>query len=153
MSSAKRRGQARGQAPADARGGGRRRGNPARGRVAPFDGPASRGSQSGAGTQPQISHPAPSSQPPSDAGPQDPTQGSAAGSQPAAPGAAAPRDPARDPVNIPRATDAIRNVDMPGSFYNIDGLVCSKYFFPIQHPRITDLPHVSCLHRALRLVM
>ncbi|KAK5099191.1 Protein argonaute [Lithohypha guttulata] len=124
MSSARRRGQARGQAP-EANDPARRGMNPARGRVAPFDGPASRGSASGAGAQSQISGPAPGSRRGSNAGSQAGSQG---GSQaPSAPVSSRPAmataglDPAREGPPA-RATDAIRFVDMPASFYNIDNM-------------------------------
>ena len=144
MSSAKRRGQARGQVP-EAGGGAGRRGrgsNPARGRVAPFDGPASRGSGSAAGTQSQVAGSATGSRRDSDAGSQAPAQpASVAGSQSAAQVAPIARDPAREGPP-PRATDSIKNIDMPASFYNIDGLVSSQPFpFPnkahIHHTKST----------------
>lgn len=100
------------------------RGQPSRGRAIPqLDGPASRGGASrgsgtgsAAGTQSQISGPPPS-QSPSAA----PSQ-----SQAAIPMA---RDPAREGAR-PRATDVIKNVDMPASFYNIDNQV--SHFTRIQ---------------------
>lgn len=129
MSSAKRRGQARGQdtpgGNASGRRGGRDRGNTPRGRAAPvtpFDGPASRGSGSGAGTQSQISGPAGGSRRGSTARSQTGAPSTTA-SQPAAQASGPPpRDPAREGP-APRRTDVIKNVDMPASFYNIDGLV------------------------------
>lgn len=115
MSSARRRGQARGQDPTNQP---RRGPNPARGRVAPFDGPASRGSASGAGSQSQVSGPAPSSRRGSNAGSQAGSQApSAAPSQPAA--RTTGLDPAREGP-VARVTDVIRFVDMPASFYNIN---------------------------------
>lgn len=121
MSSAKRRGQARGNAPQGSadRGRGSRGPNPARGRVAPFDGPASRGSGSGAGSQSQVSGPPAASRRTSDVGSQAASQSAAQSTAQAAPMA---RDPAREGP-APRATDGIKNVDMPASFYNIDGQV------------------------------
>lgn len=114
MSSARRRGRARGNAGDENQ---QRRGsNPARGRVAPFDGPASRGSGSAAGSQSRASGP------PSQAGTHPPSH---AGTQVAQETARVPaRDPAREGP-APRATDALKNIDMPASFYNIDGLVSS----------------------------
>ncbi|KAK5953946.1 Protein argonaute [Knufia fluminis] len=123
MSSSKRRGQARGQAPEVGGSQARRGPNPARGRVAPFDGPASRGTGSAAGTQSQVTGSAGGSRRGSNAGTQVPSQtGSATGGQSAAQVVPIARDPAREGP-APRATDAIKNVDMPASFYNIDGLV------------------------------
>lgn len=99
-----------------------RRGNaPARGRVAPFDGPASRGSGSAAGTQSQMSGPASTSRRSSNAGSVAGSQAPAAPTQSQAPTPAA-RDPAREGPAL-RATDVIKNVDMPASFYNIDAQV------------------------------
>ena len=142
MSSAKRRGQARGQPPEIGGSAARRGPNPARGRVAPFDGPASRGSGSAAGTQSQVSATGSGSRRGSNAGTQVLSQagsaaGSVAGSQSAAPIAPIARDPAREGP-APRATDAIKNVDVPASFYAIDGVshdsiyhslpcTCAKY--------------------------
>lgn len=136
MSSAKRRGQARGNAPEGSgnQGRGSRGPNPARGRVAPFDGPASRGSGSGAGSQSQsqVSGPPATSRRSSNAGSQAPSQSaSQPASQPVAQTAPMARDPAREGP-APRATDGIRNVDMPASFYNIDGQVSS-------HPFLTQI--------------
>lgn len=128
--SARRRGQARGNAGGNAPDGsnqqGRRGPNPNRGRVAPFDGPASRGSGSGGGAQSLTSGPQ-SSRPPSQPGSNAGQSQTSAQPQPAAQPAqqvAAPvaRDPALE-ISIVRATDSIRNVDMPASFYNIDNLV------------------------------
>ncbi|KAK5089548.1 Protein argonaute [Exophiala xenobiotica] len=124
MSSAKRRGQARGQDPEVGGSAARRGPNPARGRVAPFDGPASRGSGSAAGTQSQVAGSATGSRRGSNAGTQAPSQpDSAAGSQSqsAAQVASIARDPAREGPAA-RATDSARNVDLPASFYNIDNL-------------------------------
>lgn len=144
MSSAKRRGQARGQAP-DVGGSAPRRGpNPARGRVAPFDGPASRGSGSAAGTQSQVTGSAAGSRRGSNAGTQAPSQaGSVAGSQSQAAAQVAPiaRDPAREGP-VPRTTDPLRNVDMPASFYNIDNLVSQGSFFIFPQ----TLPTSSTMH-------
>lgn len=123
MSSSKRRGQARGDAPQGFgnRGAGGRVANPARGRVAPFDGPASRDSGSGAGSQSQsqVSGPPAVSRSASAAGSQAPSHSAPQSIAQAAPIA---RDPAREGP-APRATDGIKNVDMPASFYNIDGQV------------------------------
>lgn len=128
--SARRRGQARGNAPDTSNPQARRGPNPARGRVAPFDGPASRGSGSGGGAQSRTPAPPappaqPSSNPPSrpgsDAGQsQSSAQAASQPTQQVAPPIA--RDPALDRP-VARATDSIKNIDMPASFYNIDGLV------------------------------
>lgn len=123
MSSAKRRGQARGNAPGDSGNRPSRGPNPARGRVAPFDGPASRGSGSGAGSQSQASGPPAGSRRPSDAGSRAPSQpATQPPSQSVAQTPLIGRDPAREGP-APRATDGIKNVDMPASFYNIDDMV------------------------------
>lgn len=127
--SARRRGQARGNAADTSDPQARRGPNPARGRVAPFDGPASRGSGSGGGSQSRTSAPPtsnPRSRQGSDAGQ---SQGNTqAGLQPAAEVAPqAPRDPALEAPRA-RATDSIKNIDMPASFYNIDGLVSYMFF-------------------------
>lgn len=118
-SNARSRGQARGQ-PAN-QSNQPHRGNAARGRVIPsFDGPASRGSGSAAGSQSQVSAPAGGSRRASNAGANPSSQVPAAtSSQVAIPAA---RDPAREGP-APRATDVIKNVDMPASFYNIDNQV------------------------------
>ena len=149
MSSAKRRGQARGQAP-DVGGSAPRRGpNPARGRVAPFDGPASRGSGSAAGTQSQVTGSAAGSRRGSNAGTQAPSQaGSVAGSQSQAAAQVAPiaRDPAREGP-VPRTTDSLRNVDMPASFYNIDNLVSQGSFFI--SPYTIPTRQAQCMDRLL----
>lgn len=79
-----------------------------RGRVAPFDGPASRGSNSAAGSQGR-------SRTNSNAG------------QTAQPATAITRDPAREGTG-PLLTDSIRNVDMPASFYAINGVVSHDPF-------------------------
>lgn len=152
MSSAKRRGQARGNAPEGSgnRGRGGRSPNPARGRVAPFDGPASRGSASGAGSQSQsqFSGPPASSGRGSQAGSQAPSQPA---SQPAAQVALIGRDPAREGP-APRATDGIKNVDMPASFYNIDGQVSSHpilaqvFVHIVSNVQACVTAHRLCLH-------
>lgn len=149
MSSAKRRGQARGNAPGGSanRGRGGRGPNPARGRVAPFDGPASRGSGSAAGSQSQASAPAAaaaSSRRSSSAGSQS---GSQPPSQAAAQAAPMARDPAREGP-APRTTDGIKNVDMPASFYNIDGQVSSALLADLV-PSQTKKHHLLTLNSIL----
>ena len=114
-----------------------------------FDGPASRGSASGTGTSGRRD-----SNPPSMTSGQGTPQGGFApqGSQPGSrrssisggqtQPAAAPRrlDPALDPERVPRTTDALKNVDLPASFYEVDNLVshdvsssahCSKVVFHV----------------------
>lgn len=147
MSSAKRRGQARGNAP-DGAGRPSRGPNPARGRVTPFDGPASRGSGSGAGSQSQASGPPGASRRPSDAGSRAPSQPA---SQPAS--AQTPligRDPAREGPAA-RATDNIKNVDMPASFYNIDGMV-SRPYTPSQSLSIHPLFYAQLLSSCILFI-
>ena len=160
MSSAKRRGQARGQA-TEGNNPARRGPNPARGRVAPFDGPASRGSGSGAGAQSQTSAPTATSRRSSNAGSQAPSQ---AGSQ--APSAAASQPAGREPIlragdparegPAPQRTDVIKNVDMPASFYNINEQYAVTNFvkrpgfnttgkaiqLPVNSYQVTQLPSV-----------
>lgn len=91
-----------------------------RGRVAPYDGPASRGSNSAAASQSRASA-APTQSPARSRSNSNATQ-SQAGSQVAQPMAALPRDPAREGPG-PLLTDSIKNVDMPASFYSINGMV------------------------------
>jgi len=106
-------------------------------RLAPsgFDGPASRGSASGTGSQGRRPSNAPSvgsgrGSPNTSQGgaaaPQAPSQTSVPSQLPsqAQTGAALQGDPARDVQ--PRYTDSLRNIDLPASFYEIDKLVSLK---------------------------
>jgi hypothetical protein len=113
------RGRARGQ-PTDDSDSASRLSVPAGG----FDGPASRGSGSatsgrvastgsGRGTSP---------------GAQTPVQSNDGARQSSTSGTQAPRhDPALDPSRIPRATDAVRNVDLPASFFNVNRTVSTNF--------------------------
>ena len=125
-----------------------------------FDGPASRGSASGTG----ASGPRRGSNPPSvGSGTQPPEGGfapqggqagsrrssvSGAASQPASQVAAQviPRgDPARDRPD--RATDALKNVDLPASFFNIDNLVSLLLFhiaFHVRRPSFIPSSRLGC---------
>ena len=122
-----------------------------------FDGPASRGSASGPGptgrgrgssNPPSAAGSAPGSQPTSPRlsqtgfgtmTPSEPTPqpGSRAGAPPASQGPVR-GDPARD--NQPLYTDAMRNIDLPPSFYNFNRevrelrLSTIDFFIMIQHP-------------------
>ena len=109
-----------------------------------FDGPASRGSASGTGTSgarrpsnpPSVGSGRGTPQPPEGGfAPQAGQPGSrrssvsGAASQPASQAAAQPiqrGDPARDRPD--RTTDALKNVDLPASFFNIDNLVSLLLF-------------------------
>lgn len=92
-----------------------------------FDGPASRGSGSAtSGRAPSVGSPARGA---ASAGAFAAPSGGAGGrrssnsapSQPPSQGPPQPlRDPALDPSRAPKATDALRNVDLPASFFNID---------------------------------
>lgn len=102
-----------------------------------YDGPASRGgassNPSSAGRRPSNPPSAtsvPESQPRSPPSSPPLAQGETfapASSSPSSAGAAAAplTDPARDPARRARLTDALRNVDLPASFYNMDNLVRS----------------------------
>jgi hypothetical protein len=136
------RGRARGQ-PTDDSDGASRLSVPAGG----FDGPASRGSGSatsgrvastgsGRGTSPGAAQAASQSN--------DGTRQSST----SAPQSQGQRlhDPALDPSRVPRATDTVRNVDLPASFFNVDRTVSTQLhlrsypahsfyvFFELQNP-------------------
>ncbi|KAG9777510.1 hypothetical protein KCU88_g4487, partial [Aureobasidium melanogenum] len=95
-----------------------------------FDGPASRGTGSGIGSQsrgpsnPSVGPPHGSGSAPqgSQAGSRRSSQSGGPPAQTAGPSVPVTQgDPARDEPS--RYTDALRNVDLPASFYNIDQLV------------------------------
>lgn len=97
-----------------------------------FDGPASRGSASGTGSQGRRPSNAPSvgsGRGGSPNAPQGPAPTPTAPSQASGPsqstqaqtGPMLQGDPARD--SQPRYTDSLRNIDLPASFYEIDKLV------------------------------
>jgi hypothetical protein len=103
-----------------------RRGVPAGG----FDGPASRGSASGTsqsgprrGSNPRSvgSGTPQASETGTQQPPQSPSRRSGVSGGPPAPQPAIQGDPARDRPS--RATDALKNVDLPASFFNVDNLV------------------------------
>ena len=94
-----------------------------------FDGPASRGSGSGtSGRAPSAGSPGRGAAPSGGFA----SQGSGAGSRrssnsaPSQPPSQGPSqgmprfDPALDPSRVPKATDALKNVDLPASFFNLD---------------------------------
>lgn len=94
-----------------------------------FDGPASRGSASGAGSQSRGGSNAPSAGSQGGTSTAQPQHGSQPSSRRESVSgitsgiAQMNVDPARDPENVPRYTDQLRNVDLPATFYNIDALV------------------------------
>lgn len=109
-----------------------------------FDGPASRGSGSGtSGRAPSAGSPGRGAAPPGGFAPQGSGAGSRQSSNSAptrAPSQGAssggPRfDPALDESRRAKATDALRNVDLPASFFNIDRSVshCPCSNSPCQH--------------------
>jgi hypothetical protein len=102
-----------------------------------FDGPASRGTASGTGSQGRRASNAPSVG--SGRGSPNPPQGGFAPQSSQAPSQASAHsqvstqpqtapmlqgDPARE--NQPRYTDSLRNIDLPASFYGIDKLVSAS---------------------------
>jgi hypothetical protein len=85
-----------------------------------FDGPASRGSASGAASQGRR----PSNPPSAGSGARSPTTSQGSFQPPAT--VQQPRvtgDPAKDQDKKPKLTDALKNLDLPASFYNIDQTV------------------------------
>lgn len=114
-----------------------------------FDGPASRGTASGAGSQGRRASNAPSVG--SGRGSPNPLQGGFAPQSSQAPSQASAQsqvstqpqtppmlqgDPARE--NPPRYTDSLRNIDLPASFYEIDKLVSASSCLKQAH---TSFPH------------
>lgn len=103
-----------------------------------FDGPASRGSASGAGSGAGSQGRRPSNPPSVGSGGRSPTQSQGSFQPSNVPQQQQVRgDPARDQREIPKLTDALKNLDLPASFYNVDERV-----------RFTPVPHivvVKCL--------
>lgn len=94
-----------------------------------FDGPASRGSASGAGSAVGSQGRRPSNPPSVGSGALSPTQSQGSFQPSTVPQQQQVRgDPARDQQNQPRLTDALRNLDLPASFYNIDQTVRTPTF-------------------------
>ena len=115
-----------------------------------FDGPASRGSASGAGSRGAGSQGRRPSNPPSvGSGARSPAQ-----SQSSFQTLQVPQqqrvtgDPARDQGSQPKLTDALRNLDLPASFYNIDQSVRLLDLFSLRgdsnllHEYHLILPHL-----------
>lgn len=95
-----------------------------------FDGPASRGSASGAGSGGGSQGRRPSNPPSVGSGALSPTQSQATFQPSTVPQQQQVKgDPARDQQNAPKLTDALKNLDLPASFYNIDQ---SVRFAPFQ---------------------
>lgn len=123
---ARRRGRGRARVQADQASEGSERLIPAGG----FDGPASRGSGSGtSGRAPSAGSPGRGAAPPGGFAPQGSAAGTAGSRQSSnsarpssqGPPQSMPRvDPALDPSRVPKATDALKNVDLPASFFNLD---------------------------------
>jgi hypothetical protein len=108
-----------------------------------FDGPASRGSASGAGSGVSSQGRRPSNPPSVDSGARSPTQSQGAFQPSTVPQQQQVRgDPARDQQNVPKLTDALKNLDLPASFYNIDQ---SVRFAPIHHMAVFT-PNLIRLH-------
>lgn len=113
-----------------------------------FDGPASRGSASGAGSQGRR----PSNPGSVGGGPRSPSLSQASFQPPAT--VQQPRvtgDPAKDQNDKPKLTDALKNLDLPASFYNIDRSVRFTPLIAFQLSIFNFVhPHIQLLSRLFK---
>lgn len=130
---ARRRGRGRARGQADASDSSERMSVPAGG----FDGPASRGSGSGTSGGRVASTGSGRGGSPQPAGGFAPQGGEARSRQSSNSGAQSQgpplHDPALDPSRIPKATDSLKNVDLPASFFNLDRQVSQTTLSSILH--------------------
>jgi hypothetical protein len=134
---ARNRGRARGHGQDGSEPSTRRRGaSRGRGIIPNLDGPASRGTGSAAGSQLGRASNAPSSPHISQGGfapqgSQAPSQATSISQTPSAGPQVAVRTTGLDPARESRPavfTDSLKNIDLPASFYNIDGMVSENCF-------------------------
>lgn len=120
-----------------------------------FDGPASRGSASASASGVGSQGRRPSNPPSVGSGGRSPTQSQGSFQPPSTvQQQRITGDPARDQDKQPKLTDALKNLDLPASFYNIDQTVrlhvrCHRMFFLVLHTQYF-LPPLSYNHPTRR---